>query len=207
MSKGVTRRIIWIGLLTALAAWPALAQAQGISGNYSAVGPLPPRKSADVVVVEEFLNFTCSHCNNFREVAKPVFDKYGKRLKLVRIPLLFRGQADPPLRLFFIAQANGKEELIHDVLFDAAFKYNVNIYDPAVVSYLARTNGLAEAYARDSGADWVTRKIAEAVARANAVGVEATPTLVVQGAMKMTPQGRMELFVQGFDFVVGELLR
>lgn len=201
------RRILQMGLWAALAASPALVLAQGAGGNYSVVGPVPPRKSADVVVVEEFLNFTCPHCNSFREAAKPVFGKYGKRVKLVRIPLLFRGQADPPLRLFFVAQANGKEELIHDALFDAAFKYNVNIYDPAVVSYLARTNGLAEAYARDGASDWVTRKIAEAAVRANAAGVEATPTLIVQGAMKMTPQGRMDLFVQGFDFVVGDLLR
>jgi predicted DsbA family dithiol-disulfide isomerase len=196
-----------IGLGAALVAAPLLTLAQGVSGNYSAIGPVPPRKSADVVVVEEFLNFTCPHCNSFREVAKPVFERYGKRVKLVRLPLLFRGQADPPLRLFFVAQANGKEDLIHDVLFDAAFKYNVNIYDSSVVNYLARTNGLAEAYSREGGADWVTRKIAEAAMRANTVGVEVTPTLVIQGAMKMTPQGRMDLFVLEFEGVVRELLR
>jgi predicted DsbA family dithiol-disulfide isomerase len=194
-------------LATLLLGAPFLALAQGVQGNYTAVGPLPPRKSAETVVVEEFLNFTCPHCNNFRDVAKPVFEKYGKRVKLVHLPLLFRGQADPPVRLFFVAQAQGKEEAIVTALFDAAFKYNVNIYDPAVVNYIARTNGLAEAYAKDGNAEWVSKKIAEAVARANTFGVDSTPTLVLQSAMKMTPDARMETFVAGFDGVVGQLLK
>lgn len=186
---------------------PLLVQAQGITGDFTAVGPVPPRHSAETVVVEEFLNFTCPHCNHFREVSKPVFAKYGKRLKLVRMPLLFRGQTDPPLRLFFVAQAHGKEDVIADALFDAAFKYNVNIYDPAVVNYLARTNGLADDYAKQGQEDWVTKKIADVVAKAQTFGIDATPTLVVQDAIKMTPDSTMETFVDGFGSVVGQLLK
>lgn len=202
--KRVVALLLTAGLLlgTSLA-----ASAQGLKGNFIPVGPVPPAKSAQTVVVEEFLNFTCPHCNNFREVSKPVFDTHGKRLKLVRMPILFRGQADPPLRLYFVAQAQGKEDLIADALFDAAFKYNVNIYDPSVVNFIARTNGLSDAFAKDGNADWVTKKIADVVAKANAFGIDSTPTLVLQGAIKMTPESRMETFVADFDGVVKQLLK
>jgi predicted DsbA family dithiol-disulfide isomerase len=205
----ITMKRISIGwsLILALLASPLLASAQGIEGKFTAVGPLPPRKSANTVVVEEFLNFTCPHCNNFREVAKPVLEKYGKRVKLVHLPLLFRGQADAPLRLFFVAQEQGKEDVIVNALFDAAFKSNVNVYDPAVVNYLARTNGLAQAYQKDGNAAWVTQRIAAVVARANTFQVDSTPTLVLQGAMKMSPETRMEAFVSEMDGVIGQLLK
>lgn len=201
------RTLLALGLFAALVATPLLAMAQGIEGKFTAVGPVPARKSVDTVVVEEFLNFTCPHCNSFRDAAKPLLAKYGKRLKLIHSPLLFRGQQDPPLRLFFVAQSQGKENEIVEALFDAAFKYNVNIYDPAVVNYLARTNGLAQAYEKEGNAAWVTQRIAAVVARANTFGVDSTPTLVLQGALRMTPETRIETFLADVDGVVGELLK
>jgi len=191
--------------LTLLGA-PAL-QAQGLEGKYVAVGTVPAAHSLDVVVVEEYLNFTCPHCNNFRDVAKPVFKKYGKRIKLLRMPILFRGQADPPLRLFFVAQANGKEDLAEEALFDAAFKSGVNIYDPAVVNFLARNLGLSEAYRKDGDAQWVSQKIDAAAARASTFGVEGTPTLVLQSGLRLFPESTMQAFVDNFDHLVLELLK
>jgi len=186
---------------------PLLAFGQGVKGNFVAVGTVPGPRSTDTVVAEEFLNFTCPHCNHFREVSKPVFTKYGKRLRLVRMPILFRGQQDPPLRLYFVAQAHGKEDQIADALFDAAFKYGANVYDPAVVNYIARTNGLADAYQKEGGSDVVTKKIADVVTKASAFGVDSTPTLVLQGAIRMTPETKMETFVDDFGSVVGQLLK
>lgn len=193
-------------LLFATAA-PSHTHAQALKGKFTVLTKEPAPHSADVVVVEEFLNFTCPHCNNFRQVAKPVFAKYGKRVKLVRVPILFRGQIDAPLRLFYIAQAQGKEDLIDQALFEAAFQYGVNVFDPQVVSYLARTNGLQRAYEKDAGAEWVTRRIADGHVRADGFGVEATPTLVLQGSLRLVPELSMADFVANFDQLVAELLK
>ncbi len=201
------RTLVAAGLFGALLWGTPPASAEGIQGKFTAVGPVPAGKSAESVVIEEFLNFTCPHCNTFREAAKPLQAKYGKRMKLVHSPLLFRGQQDPPLRLFFVAQSQGKEEQIVEALFDAAFKYNVNIYDPAVVNYLARTNGLAQAYEKEGNAPWVTQRIAAVLARANSFGVDSTPTLVLQGALRMTPETKMETFLADLDGVIGQLLK
>jgi protein-disulfide isomerase len=194
-----------IGL--AAAAFPGAATAQGLVGKFTAVKPAPAPHSQDVVVVEEFLNFTCPHCNSFRDAAKPVFSKYGKRLKLVRVPIQFKGQIDTPLRLFYIAQSKGKEDLIDAVLFDTVFKYGVNVFDPQVVGYIARTNDLQDQYEKEAGADWVTRRVADGHARADTFGIEATPSLVLQGALRLVPEGSMEDFIKNFDTLVGQLLK
>jgi len=186
---------------------PSATSAQALTGKFTALSKEPAPHSQDVVVAEEFLNFTCPHCNSFREAAKPILAKYGKRLKLVRVPILFRGQIDAPLRLFYVAQAQGKEEQIDNALFEAAFRYGVNVFDASVVGYLARTNGLQEAYEKNSAADWVTRRIADGHVRADSFGIEATPSLVLQGALRLVPDSSMEDFVKNFDRLVGQLLK
>ena len=187
----------------------APAGAQGLTGKYTVIEgkTAPTAHSLDVVVVEEFLNFSCPHCNDFRAAAKPVFAKYGKRMKLVRVPILFRGQSDPALRLFYIAQARGLEDRIDEALFDARFRSGVDNFDPQVIGYLARTNGLQEAYEKEASAEWVTRRIADGRVRADSFGVEATPTLVLQGALRIVPDTSMADFVANFDKIAGQLLR
>src|SRR3990167_7854524 len=100
----------------ALAPVAVLAASNAIEGQYETIGKVPAKHSLDQVVVEEFINFTCPHCNNFRGESKLLFRKYGKRIRRVYVPILFRGQADYPLRLFYIAQAAHKEEEVSDAI-------------------------------------------------------------------------------------------
>ncbi len=200
----VLRLLPWIALALLGPAAPALAQ---IDGNYETIGPVPPRNSQDVVVLEEFLNFTCPHCNNFRKVAKPLFSKYGDRIERRNLPILFRGQSDTVLRLYFIAERLGRGHEIKEMIFDATFQYGVNINDPKVVGFLARSAGLAEEFESQRGADWVNAKIRASHARAERVGVEATPTIVLNGAIRMVPRTGMQTFVNNLDRVIGQLLK
>ena len=189
-------------LLNPLAAAPA-----EIEGRYEVIGKVPKKHTLDVVQFDEYLNFTCPHCNNFRKAAKPIKLKYGKRLKVTYLPVLFRGQTDGPLRLFYIAQSVGRTEEIKNLIFDAAFKSGVNIYDPAVVSYLARSSGLGEKFRKEANAEWVTQKVIAAQRRASEDGVQATPTVVLQRALLVSPKTGMQAYVGNLDHIIGQLLR
>ena len=190
----------------AFAVVPALALGQG-DPAYDVIGPVPPPHSQDRIRMEEFVNFTCPHCNNFRLMSKPVLEKYGKRLEVTLVPITFRGQTDTPLRLYFIAEREGRGPEIAAIIFDATFRYGVNVYDPQIVSYLARSAGLADAYEKEAQADWVTAKVKEARKRADEVGLEATPTIVLNGALRLVPKTRMETFVATLDRLIGDLLK
>jgi protein-disulfide isomerase len=201
----VSIRAAWLaGML-----WPllVLSAAAQIEGQFERIGPVPARNSLDTVVLEEYINFTCPHCNNFRTAVLPLKEKYAKRLDRRTVPVLFRGQNDAALRLFYIAQKNGKEEEIVNALFDATFKYGVNINDAAIVSYLARSSGLAEAYEREFAAEWVSQKVAESHQKADAAGITATPTVIVSNALRVMPQSGMKEFVGNLDQIVGQLLK
>lgn len=186
-----------------LTAAPAFGQLQG---RFEAIGPVPAEDSLETVVFEEYLNFTCPHCNNFRTAAKPLFDKYGDQVRHVNIPILFRGQTDHVIRLYYVAEREGQGTRVKNMIFDAVFQYGVNINDPAVVSYLARSAGLGDAYAEQRDQDWVNRKVQESRQRAAAAGVRATPTVVLQGAVKLTPERGMDAFVNNLDSLIGQLL-
>ena len=183
--------------------FPAAAQ---IDGQFERIGPVPKPHSVQTVLFEEYLNFTCPHCNNFRQASVPLFEVHGKRLKRVYIPLLFRGQNDAALRLFYIGQKAGKEKQILDALFDATFRYGVNINDAGVVNYLARSAGLGEAYERDYNAEWVNQKLQQAATMADKAGITATPTIVLQGSLRIMPRGGMQAFVGNLDHIISQLL-
>lgn len=194
-------------IFSALVAASVAPVAAGIDGQYDKIDTIPQEHSLDQVVFEEFLNFSCPHCNNFRTVAKPLFDKFGTRIKRIYIPILFRGQADYPLRLFFIAQAEDKEEIVKNALFDAAFKFNANVYDKAVVAFLARRAGIYERFQKEGDSDWVTEKIQWARALTSKAGVTGTPTVVLQHSMRVSPNRGMQEFVNNLDSMIEQLLK
>lgn len=196
--------LLLMGLLPALLPLPLAAQTEP---EFETIGPVPADHSLEQVQMEEFVNFTCPHCNNFRLASKSLREKYGRRLRTTLVPITFSGQPDTPLRLYYIAERAGSGKQMEAMIFDAAFRYGVNVYDPKIVSYLARSAGLAAEYEKEANAAWVTEKISAARARADQVGLEATPTIVLNGALRLVPRMGMDTFVANLDRTLAKLLK
>lgn len=196
--------ILAISIHALLGAAPLPAQIEGI---YETIGALPKKHSLETVELEEFLNFNCPHCNNFRNSSKSLFAKYGKRINRINIPILFRNQSDLVLRLYYIAEKQGIASDVKNQIFDAVFKYGVNINDPKVVEFLARSAGLSEQFRKEVNSDWVLQKLVHGEERADQAGVRATPTLVLNGALRLVPKMSMGVFVKNLDQIVAQLLR
>lgn len=177
-----------------------------IRGKYQVLNQLPKKNSAKTVVLEEFLNFGCSHCNNFNNLSQELRQKYANKVKFVDVPILFQGQIDAPIRLYYVAQSLGKDKVVKQALFDAAHKYRVNVFDEGVVNYIARSTGLGSIYQEESQKSWVSEKVKQAEARAKRYGVTSTPTIILQNSLKMDPQRTMIGFVQGLTETIDDLL-
>ena len=156
-----------------------------IRGHYAVVGKVPKAHTLEKVVFEEFMNFGCPHCNNLREASIEFRKQQKDRVEFIDIPIVFRGQDDAPLRLYYVARKLGKGDQIKDELFKARFTHGVDVFDKGIVNYLARSLGLSEAFQKEKDAPWVNQLLAEGELKAQQYGLTGTPTVVLQYSLKM----------------------
>ena len=195
-------------LAVAFSLMVSYAGAQGkIRGTYEVLGKLPPKNSLDKVVFEEFINFACPHCNNFRLLSREMKERYKDLVEFVDVPILFRGQDDAPLRLYYVAKSMGRAEEVRNAIFEARFKYGVNVFDPGVINYLARSLGLGDAYKQGAQKAEITQAIVEGEQKSRLYNITATPTIVLARTLKLRVGKSMEFFVESLPDTLDDLLK
>jgi len=180
---------------------------ESIRGHYDVVGNIPAAHSVKKIVYEEFMNFGCPHCNNLYKASKNFRKKFADKVEFIDIPIVFRGQDDSPLRLYYVAKKIGKGDLIIDELFKASFTHNVNVFDPGITNYLARSLGIHKEFQKEKDQKWVNQLIKEGERKATIYGLTGTPTIVIQYALKMDigPYGTMAEFVKTIPETIADL--
>jgi len=181
---------------------------ESIRGNYSLVGEIPKKNSINKVIYEEFINFGCTHCNKLHNASKNFRIKFADKIEFIDIPILFRGQNDAPLRLYFIAKKIGKGDLVKDELFKASFQHGVNVFDPGIVNFLARSLGIYKKFKKEKQQDWVNKLIKNGKIKAEKYQITGTPTVVLQQAMKLdiSRYGTMSDFVKKIPETIEDLI-
>ena len=182
--------------------------AERIRGHYAVVGKVPKAHTVENVVFEEFMNFGWPHCNNLREASIEFRKQQKDRLEFIDIPIVFRGQDDAPLRLYYVARKLGKGDQIKDELFKARFTHGVDVFDKGIVNYLARSLGLSEAFQKEKDAPWVNQLLSEGDLKAQQYGLTGTPTVVLQYSLKMDigRYGGMDKFALKVQETIDDLL-
>ena len=180
-----------------------------IRGHYKLVGNKPDSKSIKKIVFEEFINFGCSHCNKLHKASKEFRKNFADQIEFVDIPIVFKGQDDSPLRLYYVARKIGKGDLIKDELFNASFIHGVNVFDPGVTNYLARSLGISREFQKGKDLQWVNQLIREGERKSLIYGVRGTPTVIIQQALKMDigKYGSMDAFLKKFPETIEDLMR
>ena len=182
---------------------------ESIQGHYDVVGNVPAAHSLKKVVYEEFMNFGCTHCNNLHKASRNFRKKFADKVEFIDIPIVFRGQDDSPLRLYYVARKIGKGKLIKDELFKARFTHGVNVFDPGIANYLARSLGMNKEFQQEKDKAWVNKLIKEGKRKSAIYGVSGTPTVVIQHALKMDigPYGTMSEFVIKVPETIADLIQ
>ena len=180
---------------------------ESIRGYYDVVGNIPAAHSVKKVVYEEFMNFGCPHCNNLYKASRNFRKEFADKVEFIDIPIVFRGQDDSPLRLYYVAKKIGKGDLIIDELFKASFTHNVNVFDPGITNYLARSLGIHKEFQKEKDQKWVNQLIKDGERKATIYGLTGTPTIVIQYALKMDigPYGTMAEFVKKLPETITDL--
>ena len=180
-----------------------------IRGHYKLVGNKPESNSITKIVFEEFINFGCSHCNKLHKASKEFRKNFANQIESVDIPIVFKGQDDSPLRLYYVARKIGKGDLIKDELFNASFIHGVNVFDPGVTNYLARSLGISKEFQKEKDLPWVNQLIRDGERKSLIYGVRGTPTVIIQQALKMDigKYGSMDAFLKKFPETIEDLMR
>ncbi len=180
-----------------------------IRGHYKLVGNKPESKSIRKIVFEEFINFGCSHCNKLHKASKEFRKNFADQIEFVDIPIVFKDQDDSPLRLYYVARKIGKGDLIKDELFNASFIHGVNVFDPGVTNYLARSLGISKEFQKEKDLPWVNQLIRDGKRKSLIYGVRGTPTVIIQQALKMDigKYGSMDAFLKKVPETIEDLMR
>lgn len=201
------------------------AQEKWVEGkHYFAVTPAQrtsvPKGKVEVM---EVFSYGCPACNQFNAVAKKIQSSLPPNAQLVYLPASFIPSEAWPMfqRAYFAAQAMGIADRTHDQMFDAVWRGGeLAISDPTtrrLKNPLPSIEDAGKFYARVAGvkaADFVAAaksfgtevKMKNADAFILAAHVDSTPTMVVNGKWRYSPQsvGTYDGMVELTNFLVAK---
>jgi thiol:disulfide interchange protein DsbA len=172
--------------------------------QYFLVEPPQPTTTGDKIEVLEVFSYACPACNSFQTIANKIKSELPPNAQMAYLPAAFRPDEDWPVfqRAFYAAQALGLLEKTHDAMFDAVWKEgSLKITDPVthkvvqpmptiedVAKFYAKYGVKADEFVGTANSFAVNAKMKRADAQVKALGVDSTPTIVVNGKYRLNAQ-------------------
>ncbi|RDS79419.1 thiol:disulfide interchange protein DsbA/DsbL [Dyella monticola] len=173
--------------------------------NYFTIEPQQPTSNPDKIVVTEAFSYACPACNAFHTTMDQIEKSLPSNAEVTYLPVAFRPDENFPLfqRAYYTAKALGVAEKAHDAMFDAVWKSGELASDdlttgrPKPQSAWPTIDDVAKFYAK-YGVDpkqfvavansfSINTQMKRAVDLVKAYGVDATPTIIVNGKYRFTP--------------------
>ena len=146
----------------------------------SAVGTEVPAGKVEVL---EFFGYWCPHCANF----EPAFDAWLRKApaKAVvrRVPVAFRADMAPLLRLYYTLEKLGVLPTLHAKVFDALHKQRINLLkEDVMLAWASMQPELAKRPLLVTyNSEAVRNQVKQADQLASAYGIEGVPSFGVAG--------------------------
>jgi len=174
--------------------------------NYYLVDPSQPTSHPGKVEVTEVFSYACPACNSFHTTMDQLVKSLPSNAVVVYLPASFRPDENWPLfqRAFYAAQALGVADKTYDAMFDASWKtgelatYDLQAGKPKPHEAWPTIDDVAKFYAK-YGVDpkqfvgvansfSINTQMKRADDQLKALGVDSTPTIVVNGKYRLTPK-------------------
>jgi thiol:disulfide interchange protein DsbA len=171
--------------------------------HYFLLRPAQPTVTPGKIEVTEVFSYGCPACDRFYPIADRLKASLPSNAQMVFLPASFIPSEDWPMfqRAYFAAQELGIADKTHDQMFDAVWKTNeLAVVDPGTQRLKNPPPSIADAakfYARVGGVkvqDFINtanssfsvdKNMRQADARIKALGVDSTPTIVVNGKYRL----------------------
>ena len=200
----IRRTLLALLFLAPFAASAQLKPGVPVAGkDYIVLAAAQPTWGTGGIEVAEVFSYSCIHCAEFQPMVNAWKKKLPADVKFVYVPAVFGGVWDNTARAYFAAEALGVQPRTHDAIFKAFF------IDRSVKS--GSVEDLADVYARlgvnrtkmleTMNGFTVSSKLNRARQFALRAGVNATPTLIVNGKYRITAKS-LENSLQVADFLI-----
>jgi protein dithiol oxidoreductase (disulfide-forming) len=173
--------------------------------NYYTIDPAQPTGNPDKIVVTEAFSYACPACNAFHGTIDQLAQSLPSNAVMTYLPVSFRPDENFPLfqRAYFTAKALGVADKTSDAMFDAVWKTgqlsnrDLATDQPKPQSQWPTIDDVAKFYAK-YGVDpkefvavansfSVNTQMKRADDMVKAYGVDGTPTIIVNGKYRFTP--------------------
>lgn len=162
---------------------PALAHADfKESRDYVRLFPSQPVTTGHRIEVREFFWYSCPHCFHLEPVLNQWLRHKPAGVAFVRTPAVLRQSWEPQARAYYAFEALGVVDRLHDAFFDAIHVRHRDLSgEDQIAAWAARHGVNAQAFRSAYQSFAVDTRIRNAKALEQAEGINAVPTLVVEG--------------------------
>lgn len=199
--------------LAPVALWSAGAQAQAAGPqagkDFQVVEPRAPVEApAGKIEVVEFFWYSCQHCNAFEPTLKAWVKNLPKDVAFRRSPVAFRDDFAPQQRLYFVLEAMGLVEQLHERVFAAIHVQKLNLSKgDAIIDWISKQGVDTAKFTAQYNSFSIATKATRATQLQNAYRVEGVPALGVAGRFytDATSAGSMQRALQVVDALTASL--
>lgn len=181
-------KVLW-KLLLVLAVIPVMAMAPAQAASfqegtqYKVIVPAQPTvtETGKIEVVEIF-SYGCSHCHRFEPYIERWLKTLPKNVTFTRMPAIFSPALALYARAYYTAETLGVLNKVHQPIFDAIHVEKRNLTSEEAFAELFAQNGVSKADFQKAFRSFsVEAKVRRAAELGKRYGIEATPSMVVNG--------------------------
>jgi protein dithiol oxidoreductase (disulfide-forming) len=157
-----------------------------IGQDYLLIDPPVATSTGNKIEVAEVFSYACPHCAHFQPYIDELKSKLPSNAQFVLVPAVFNPQWEAFARGFYTAQSLGLVDKTHQALFDALHRDHqpINSMD-ALADFYAQHGADKGTFLSTSTSFVIEGKIAHGNGLVHSYGVDATPTLIVNGKYRV----------------------
>lgn len=206
MLRFFTPLLVALGLTLPLAACAEDGHAPYAAGTHYQILDNPvPVTDPSKIEVREFFSYTCPHCYETEPLVSEWKKQMGDDVNFVQTHVTFLRNAEPLARAFYVAQAKGMLDKIHQPLFDAIHKHREPLFTVPALSNFYRKFGIEPAEFNELYASFgVSTKVRQADAASRDYKITGVPSFAVNGkylVLRKNLKNNLETF-KVIDFLV-----
>ncbi|MFC1749097.1 thiol:disulfide interchange protein DsbA/DsbL [Pseudomonadota bacterium] len=183
----------------------AIAAAQeGV--NYKTIVPAQPTETGEKIEVIEIFSYGCSHCHRFEPALERWLKTKPDNVEFTHMPAIFNQQLAMYARAYYAAEALEVLDKVHKPFFEAIHLQKRRFDSEEAIADLFEENGVdRKKFSKAFRSFSVEAKVKRAAELGRRYGVEATPSMVVNGKYITNP-GQGQQGFKGMLKTIDELI-